>query len=165
MCGNKKVVNVVLNSNNALSGSTNNNATYNVDFSAILKDKTAYHLHFSYVGQANTLTIASKIPQIQINFVTETYLNRSSTLGAPSTFYIGSLRSAYFNGTLNCLYSSDFDNMPIYLANRPYNNTFTVQILTNDAIPVAWTDNAGTPVANAPYILTLSFQEIENNDD
>jgi hypothetical protein len=164
MCGKGKIINVVLNSNNALSGSTNNNASYNIDFSAILKDKMAYHLHWTYVGQANTLTIASKIPQVQVNFVTETYLNRSSTLGAPSTFHIGSLRSAYLNGTLNILYAGDNDNPPVYLANRPYNNTFNVQVLTNDATPVAWTDNAGTPVANNSYILTLSFQEIGNDD-
>ena len=164
MCGSKKVVNVILNSNNALAGSTNNNANYNVDWGAILKDKTAYRLHWTYVGQANTLTIASKLAQVQVNFVMENYLNKSSTLGAPSTFAIGVLRSAYLNNTLNVLYAGDNDNAPVYIANRPYNNIFNVQVLTNDATPVAWTDNAGVPVANAPYMLTLSFEEIGNNE-
>jgi hypothetical protein len=94
----------------------------------------------------------------------ENYLNKSSTLGSPSSFCIGVLRSAYLNGTLNVLYAGDNDNEPIYLANRPYNNIFNVQVLTNDATPVAWTDNAATPVANASYMLTLSFQEIENDE-
>jgi len=163
MCGSKKVVNVILNSNNKTSG-TNSNANYNIDWSAILKDKTAYRMHWTYVGQANTLTAASKLAQVQINFVMEQYLNRSSTLGAPSTFTIGVLRSAYLNGTINNLYAGDNDNTPIYLANRPYNNTFNVQVLTNDATPIEWLDNAGTPAVNNNYMLTLCFTEIDNDE-
>jgi hypothetical protein len=94
----------------------------------------------------------------------EQYLNRSSTLGAPSTFTIGVLRSAYLNGTINNLYAGDNDNTPIYLANRPYNNTFNVQVLTNDATPIEWLDNAGTPAVNNNYMLTLCFTEIDNDE-
>jgi hypothetical protein len=159
MC--KKVVNVILNSNNALSGSTNNNASYNIDWGSILKDKTSYRLHWTYVGQANTLTAASKLAQVKINFNMENYLNTSSVAGAPSTTTIGVLRSAYLNGTINNLYAGDNDNTPIYLANRPYNNIFTVQVHTNDATPVAWLDNAAAPVANGAYMLTLCFTEMD----
>lgn len=161
MCKNSKIVNVILNSNNALAGSTNNNANYNVDWGSILKDKTAYRLHWTYVGQANTLTAASKLAQVKVNFNMENYLNTSSVIGAPTTQTIGVLRSAYLNGALNVLYAGDNDNTPIYLANRPYNNIFNVQVLTNDATPVAWLDNAGVPVVNAAYMLTLSFTEMD----
>ena len=164
MCGSKKVVNVVLNSNNALAGSTNNNANFNVDWGAILKDKTAYELHFTYVGQTNTITSASKLAQVSLDFQTETYLNASSTYGAPTTTHLGTLRSFYLNGTTNYLFADDNNNPPVYLKNRPYNNTFNVRVLTNDATPVGWTDNAGVPVVNGNYILTLSFHEINNMD-
>ncbi len=36
MCGSNKIVNVILNSNNAIAGSTTNNATYNIDWSILL---------------------------------------------------------------------------------------------------------------------------------
>lgn len=159
MCGSKRIVNVVLNSNNALAGSTNNNANYNIDWGAILKDNTPYHLHWTYVGQPNTLVAASKLAVVQVNFGMEQYLNRTSTYGAPTTFTIGCLRSFYLNAAVNYLFADDNNNPPIYLQNRPYNNQFNVQVVTNDAAPIPWTDS--TPVANNNYILTLSFEELE----
>lgn len=155
-----KIVNVVLNSNNAVSGTTQD-AVYNVDWGAILKPNTPYRLHWCYVGQANTFTASTKLAQVQINFQMENYLNRSVSSGAPTTQFIGVLRSFYLNGTINYLHADDSFNPPIYLQNRPANNIFNVRILTNDATPVAWTDNAGTPVAPNAYILTLSFEEID----
>ena len=166
MCKSGKIVNVVLNSNNALTGSTNNNATYNIDWSAILKPRQAYKMHWCYVGQSNVITAASKIAQVQIDFQMEQYLGRSSTFGAPISLTIGCLRTFYVNGTINYLFADDNNNPPIYLKNRPGNNTFRVQVLTNDSPPVAWVDNtAVTPVANGNYILTLSFQEMDSGDD
>jgi hypothetical protein len=44
------------------------------------------------------------------------------------------------------------------------NNRFNVRILTNDATPAQWTDNAATPVANGAYILILSFQEMDSEE-
>lgn len=165
MCGSKRIVNVILNSNNAISGSTNSNANYFVDWSAILKLNTPYKLHFTYVGQSNVLTAASKLAQVQVNFLMENYFNKTNnTIGVPKTFTIGVLRSAYLNGTINNLYAGDNDNPPIYLENRPLNNNFNVSVLTNDATPVEWKDNAATPVVNNNYILTLSFQEMGNDE-
>ena len=157
----KKTVNVILNSNNALSGSTNNNATYNVDWSAILKDGKSYELHFTYVGQTNVITNASKLAQVAIDFNMENYLNISSTYGAPTTLHLGMLRSFYLNGTVNYLFADDNNNPPVFMQTRPYNNTFRVQVLTNDATPVGWKDNAGTPLVNGNYILTLCFVELD----
>ena len=171
MCG--KIVNVILNSNNAISGSTNSNANYFVDWSAILKLNTPYKLHFTYVGQSNVLTASSKLAQVQVNFLMENYFNKTNNVvGVPTTFTIGVLRSAFLNGTINSLYAGDNDNTKIYLPNRPLNNNFNVQILTNDATPVVWTDNKtlpGPPITNdfqppGAYILTLSFQEMESNE-
>jgi hypothetical protein len=164
MCSGKKIVNVVINSNNAISGSTNNNATYNIDWGSILKPRQAYKLHFTYTGQPNTFTSATKLAQIMIDFNLEQYTT-TSTSGAPTTMTIGCLRSIYLNGTTNYLFSDDINNPPIYLESRPQNNTFRVQVMTNDATPVPWTDNTGTPAVNGNYILILSFQEIGNGDE
>jgi hypothetical protein len=169
MCKSGKIVNVILNSNNALQTAvadvSNNNLTYNVDWGAILKPRQAYKMHWSYVGQANTITSASKIAQVQIDFQMEQYLGMSSTYGAPVSLTIGCLRTFYVNGTINYLFADDNNNPPIYLQTRPYNNTFRIRILTNDATPVRWVDNAAAPVANGSYILTLSFQEVDSEDD
>jgi hypothetical protein len=165
MCGkHNKIVNVVLNSNNAISGSTNNNASYSIDFGTILKPRTPYKLHFTYVGQPNTLIAISKLAQVQIDFNMEQY-SGGSVYGAPTTLTIGCLRSFYLNGTTNYLFCDDNNNTPVYLENRPSNNNFTVRVLTNDATPVLWTDNASTPVANNAYIMVLSFQEIDNGEE
>jgi len=156
----KKIVNVILNSNNALAGSSNNDATYNIDWGSILEPNKPYRLHFSYTGQPNTLTAASKLAVVMVDFQMKQYLNTSSTYGAPTTMTLGVLRSFYLNGTTNYLFSDDSNNPPVYITNRPGNNTFRVRIVTNDATPVAWLDNAGIPVANGNYILCLSFQEM-----
>ena len=162
MCGGK-IVNVVLNSNNALSGSTNNNATYSIDFGAILKPNKPYKLHWTYVGQANTITVASKIAQIMLSFNMEQY-SAGSIYGAPTTMIIGCLRTFYVNGTINYLFADDNNNPPIYLQNRPAPGRFNVQVLTNDTTPTGWLDNAGTPVVNGNYVMTLSFQEMDSPD-
>ena len=158
-----KIVNVVLNSNNKVSGA-NNNAVYFIDWGSILKERKSYKLHWTYVGQPNTLNASSKLAQVQVDFNLENYLNRDSQMGAPSTQTIGMLRSNYLNGTINYLFADDNNNPRIYLNTRPRNNTFRVQVLTNDATPVAWLDNAAIPVVNGNYILTLSFQEIDEEE-
>jgi hypothetical protein len=159
MCKEGKIVNVILNSNNALAGSANNDATYNIDWGSILEPNKPYRLHFSYVGQPNSLTAATKLAVIMVDFQMEQYLNSSSTYGAPTTMTLGVLRSFYLNGAVNYLFSDDNNNPPVYLQNRPGNNTFRVRVMTNDATPVAWVDSS-TTAPNNNYILTLSFQEI-----
>lgn len=158
-----KIVNVVLNSNNKVSG-TNNDAVYFVDWGAILQNRKKYKMHWTYVSQSNTITAATKVAQVQVDFQTNNYLNRSSTMGAPTTQTIGCLRTFYVNGTINYLFADDNNNPPIYLGSRPQNNTFRVQVLNNDATPTAWLDNAAVPVVNGNYMLTLSFQELDEED-
>jgi hypothetical protein len=161
-----KIVNVILNSNNALVTSatdvSNNSLEYSVDWSAILESNCTYRLQWCYTGQPNTLTAASKLAQVQIDFQMEQYLNQSSAYGAPTTYSIGCLRSSFLNGTINYLFADDSTNPAIYLKNRPYNNRFRVRVLTNDATPVVWTDNAAAPLANGGYILSLSFEKVDD---
>ena len=160
-----KITNVVLNSNNAVSGATNQ-ASYFIDWAAILDDRKAYRMHWVYVGGANTIT-GTKIAQVQVDFQTRQYLNRSSIMGAPTTPTIGCLRPYVFVGSSNTdyLFADDGNNPPVYLDSRPYNNNFTVSILDNAATPALWKDNAAVPVNPAAYILTLSFQEIDEYEE
>ena len=67
-----KIVNVVLNSNNKASG-TNNQATYYMDWSSILKDNTPYYLHFTYIGGANVIT-GTKLALVYADFNTSNKL-------------------------------------------------------------------------------------------
>jgi hypothetical protein len=156
-----KITNVILNSNNAVSGSANSNLTYYIDWGGILKTGQKYKLHWSYVGMPNTFTSATHLAQVLVDFNTENYLNRTSSTGSPTTQCIGVLRSFYLNQSLNYLHADDDNNPSTYLANRPMNNTFRVQILTNEAVPVPWLDNAATRQPPAPYMLILSFEEID----
>jgi hypothetical protein len=164
MCKSGKIINVILNSNNKISGGANNDATFYVDWSAILKDRTSYRVHFTYVGMPNTFTSATKLAQVQANFTMNTYLNQTSNNGAPTTLTLGVLRSFYLNGTINYLFADDNNNAPCYIPNRPLNNTISIRILTNDATPALWLDNATTPVVPNNWMLTLSFQEIDEDD-
>jgi hypothetical protein len=105
MCGDsKKIVNVILNSNNRISGS-NNAAEFFIDWSSILERDKKYQLHWTYVGQPNTFTIDASLALVYVDFQMENYLNRTSNYGAPSTQCIGSLRSFYLNGSINYLVS------------------------------------------------------------
>jgi hypothetical protein len=154
-------VNVIFNSNNKASG-TNNDAKFYIDWSAILKDRTAYKLHWTYVGMPNTFTIATKLAQVRCNFITKAYGNQAGNNGAQQTQAIGFLRTFYLNGTINYLFADDGNNPDIYMESRPMDNNVNIQIYNTDATPTAWTDSAGTPVVPNNWVLTLSFTEVEN---
>jgi len=158
-----KIVNVVLNSNNKITGSVNNQAQYYVDWGAILQNNKKYKMHFTYMGQANTLTgtkIATVFSDIQTNS------NVTTGNGAMSTQFMGYLKIQQYAPNINTNYltAEDNTNVPLYLCNRPMNNLFTITINDNAATPVLFLDNAVVPVVNAAYIMVLSFQEIEDYD-
>lgn len=165
----KKTINVILNSNNKLSGGTNNRAQYFIDWGAILENNVKYKMHWTYVGQVNTYATTAntlKTAQVNIDFGMENFLNRTSSYGAPTTQCIGMLRPFYLGTATMYLYADDNNNPAVYLPYRPQNNTFTVSIFNNDATPALWTDNA-TPTAQPPgnYMLVLSFQELDTEED
>jgi len=155
-----KTVNVVLNSNNKFSGSATTDLTYFIDFASILKPNVPYQLHWTYVGMPNSFGAATPLAVVNVDFMMEQYLNRSSTNGSPTTYTIGVLRSFYLSSTINYLFADDNNNHPIYLPNRPLSNYINVRIVSNTATPVPWADSASA--APNAYILTLSFTEIEH---
>lgn len=162
-----EIVNVYLNSNNKISG-TNNEAVYNIDWSAILKNNTAYKLHFTYIGGVNLFTAAmtNKIPVVYADFQTSS--NRTTSVnGAMTTQILGYLKIQQIAPNVNGSYltAEDNTNVPMYLSSRPTNNRFTISIYDNQASPSLYLDTA-TPTAAPPanYIMVLSFQEISEDE-
>lgn len=160
-----KIVNVVLNSNNKVSG-TNNQATYYMDWSAILKNNTPYYLHFTYIGGRNVCD-GQKLATVYVDFNTSSNKQNSSTsFGASSTQMLGYLKIQQLapNNNFNYLTAEDNTNCRLYLESRPLNNNFTVTIFDNAAPPTLFTDASGNAVP-ANYILILSFQEANEKDE
>ena len=160
-----KIVNVVLNSNNKFSG-TNNQATYNIDWGAILKDNTPYKLHYTYIGGSNVLTGAN-LALVYADFITSNKLNNSTQNGASSTQCLGFLKPIVFVGSTGTGYlqAEDNTNVPTFLSSRPNNNIFTITINDNASTPALYKDNTtGTPVVNANYVMMLSFRELDSNE-
>jgi hypothetical protein len=168
-----KIVNVVLNSNNKASG-TNNQATYYMDWSSILKDNTQYYLHFTYMGCANTIT-GTKLALVYADFQTSNKLNSATQNGASSTQFLGCLKSIVLvGGTSNTGYLQAEDNtiVPTFLESRPTNNQFTITVLDNASPPALYLDNtpvavgppATQPVPNGNYVRVLSFREVTEDD-
>ena len=91
-----KIVNVILNSNNKQSGSTNNQATYYIDWASILKDNTPYQLHFAYIGQKNTID-GSNLALVYADFNTSNKLNTATANGAMTSQMIGFLKLYWLN--------------------------------------------------------------------
>jgi hypothetical protein len=152
----KKSFKVIFNSNNKVAGSTNTNANYYIDWSAILKDNQEYTMTWSYEGQANTFTEATKIATVNVNFFANIFMANGSFInGAINSQNIGVL----VQGT-DGLYGDINFNTPIHFNSRPNNNNVNIQILNNDNPPTDWVDDAAIPVEPNNYILILNFSEI-----
>lgn len=162
--GKEKIVNVILNSNNKTSGTTQQ-AFYTVDWSAILKNHTSYYLHFTYIGGANTIT-GTRIPTVYADFQTSNIQNTSTSYGAQTSQMLGYIMPTVLQGASSTSYLQSLDNtnVPTFLENRPMNNNFCISIYDNASPPALFLDNAGTPANPAPYILVLSFREVSEDD-
>lgn len=156
-----KITNVMVNSMNALNRASaeSNNFNYYIDWSIILKDNQKYNLTWSYNGTQNFIN-STDFPYLVSNFYQfENYI--TGTNGATSSGYLGTLKfnMIYPNANIGNFKASIQDNSPIYLNNRPLNNNFTIQCLSN-SYPDLYLDNyytvAGTGTATqSGYVLTI----------
>jgi hypothetical protein len=163
---NSKIVNVVLNSNNAITGSTTQSANYFMNWGAILEDNTPYYLHFTYIGGKNIID-GTNLATVYANFNTSNKFNTSSTQSASSTTMLGFLKPIVFVGSSSSGYlqAEDNTNVPTYLSSRPQNNTFNISIFDNAATPALYKDQTPTTPANpAAYIIVLSFRKVNEDD-
>lgn len=162
--GKNKIVNVILNSNNKTAGTTQE-AHYTVDWGTILKNNTAYYLHFTYIGGNNSIT-GSRIATLYADFNTSNIQNGATSYGAQTSQMLGFVMPTVLvsNGVNSTSYLQALDNtnVPTYLENRPNNNNFKITIYDNNVPPVLFQDN--TPAPPAPYILVMSFREVSEDD-
>ena len=152
----KKSFKVIFNSNNKVAGSTNTNANYYIDWSAILKDNQEYTMTWSYEGQENSFTAATKIATVNINLYDNIFF-------ANGTFINGAITSQNIGVLVQNqggLYGDINFNTPIHFNSRPNNNNVNIQILNNDNPPIDWVDDAAPQVGPNNYILILTFSEI-----
>ena len=158
-----KVVNVILSSTNVLSGNTQQ-ANYFVDWASILKDNKKYILHFTYLGGTNTY-LGTKLAILYADLQTSNV--KAHNGGAYSSQILGFLKPIVLVGASNYAYlqAEDNTNTPTYLTHRPTNNNFTISIYDNAANPSLFLDNAAIPAIPAPYVLTLSFREVDEEDN
>lgn len=155
-----KVVNVILNSINRVSGNTSV-ANYTIDWGSILKNNQAYTLSFTYIGGINVVN-GAKIACLYADLETSNKQNSATSFGASSSQMLGFLKPSQFapNQNTNYLHAETNTNISSYLEGRPRNNNFTISILDNATTPIPFTDS--TPSNPAPYILVLSFREVDS---
>jgi len=147
-----KSYNVVFNSE--MSTLTTVGETFNIDWGFL--PNGPYKVSFCFNSAIATLTNAT-IAAIYVDLgqgrTTKMACNNSSTAVGYRNNFLGSL---FYSGTgaSNYLYADMHTNAPIYLENRPTNNTVFIQIHTNSIDQM--TNYAPVPGA---YILTINFEE------
>jgi len=161
----KRVIQVICNSANAMSGSTTTNATFMVDWNAILEPQTPYHVHFTYLGGVNTYvngtTTATNPALLWANFNTLSYIvpklsSFTSTNGSPvSSGFLGVLEPEVVDRTTRSCFlrASTETNNAVWMERRPLNNMFNIKILDTDYN--TWVDQSGNALAN--WVLNLHF--------
>ncbi len=155
----KKIYNVILNSNNKITG-TNSNANFNIDWSAVLPNGQ-YYLHLNYMGSANIYT-GTRNAYVQISGL-NTRVHTSGN-GAPTSQYLGMLKPIILvGGTTNTAYlqAEDNTNAPLFLEDRPLSNNVNIQIMDNFGLE--FRDNAVAGAGTATFVassntLTIATQ-------
>ena len=152
------IYNVILNSENRCNINATDsigNCEFFFDWSVLPQGK--YKMTFSFISSRVNQTTIDHIPIL------------TAGLGQNTNFYADYLRiSAITTNTIGVLvpyvvsansylYADKNINHPIIL-NRPANNTFNVNILTNDNTNDVWVDNDNTQMQS--YVLTLSFEQL-----
>jgi hypothetical protein len=131
-----KIHNVILNAINATnyitSNANNNNLSYNIDWSAILPNNKKYLLTFAYNASTNYIN-GYRFPYLYTNIIGSNVHNATSVGGAPVLPLLGTLEISMinYNSNFGSYTASPSDNPPVYLSNRPVNNTLNVQLLDN----------------------------------
>ena len=138
--------NIILNSQNKLAGTTNNDTKFLFDWTFIPDNE--YKLTFSFNGSSANST--SAIPSVHIDLgQTNTYSNSSTIIMANNSLSIGTLTN-----TGLILSANQVSNGCIYLSHRPTNSIFSVRILDPSGVPLL--DNGASIMNN--YILTLHLE-------
>jgi hypothetical protein len=139
---------VVLNSTKYISRDNRSSISYGIDWSFIPEGK--YSLSWKFTSKAVT---TSKLLLLEANFGTSvnSYTAGANTY-AQTNQYLGVITNSYA-GNAGGLFKSDYsDNPPLYMASKPSNNIFTINIYDNDLVLYDIT---------VDYVLVLNFKKIE----
>ena len=157
---------VVLNTlNSTLETIANDtwNKSYYIDWSARMPEGK-YKLSFTFISEGNTISNFATIPIVYSDIVSSS----SNSILPQSTVYqntniLGTLYpTSIHTPTDKCCFRADLTSNPsIYLNNRPFNNTFNIQIYNNSNPPLSYLDEATTPAQIGLYVLILSFELLE----
>lgn len=151
------IYSVVLNSNLKSSG-TVANANYYFDWSVL--PNTKYKVSGCFTSSAVNETSILDIAMLEVQLgQSKVFKSNATQTRASSTNCIGFLL-ANSTTTSSFLYGDITTIPPTFLYNRPNTNDFNVKILTNDAIPIEWTDAVGLAITE--YILILTFETIDD---
>ena len=155
-----KIYNVIVNYSYALSGSTTNNANYNIDWGAFLPDDKPLKLTFSYKSSTNYIN-GYRTPYLLSNTLQGLVNSAGQSSGAPTAPILGTLNISMINFSNNfgSYTSTPSDNPPVYLPTRPRNNNLNIQLYDNiNNLPFIdnyWTV-AGTGTATqSGFVLTI----------
>lgn len=154
----RKCIQIICHSTKALSGSTNNNATFNIDWGALLENNKPYYVSFTYQGGRNEYN-GNKPASVQVNFSTNSFFPTAGVRALPEYSILGLLHPFPIvpNNNVVQLYADTETNSPCYLEHRPISNMLNIKILSSYS--VLWTDNATTPAVPANWTIFLTFKE------
>ena len=148
-----KIYNVILESNVG-TGAGNYGRTYYIDWSIL--PQGAYKVSFNF-NSAVVITVNNIIANIfcDLGQGQNTIIANGQTGSVYRQNYLGTL---YWTGTgaNNALYAHITSNPPIYLTQRPMNNTVFIEIHTNSA---PFETNYAAPDVGQ-YTMVLSFELI-----
>lgn len=147
------VYNVLLNSRNAVSGTTSL-SNYYFNWGSVLPEGS-YLLRWGFTSSSVDTTV-SKIAVISVNLgQSSVYTASSLSVSASTTNIIGSAIPNE-SATTSFLYGDSNTNNIIHLGNAPSVNEFTVEI--RDLNGALWNDSAGLAIPE--YLLALNFEKI-----
>ena len=139
------------------------NKSYYIDWSSRMPEGK-YRLSFTFISEGNTVNSFATIPVVYTNIVSSSSNSiLPQALVYQNTNILGVLYpTSIHTPTDICYFRADLtSNPPIYLNNRPFDNTFNVQIFNNSSPPLSYLDQAAVPVNIGIYMLILHFELLE----
>lgn len=141
------IYNIVLNSNNYVSGTNSSNFSYSFDWSNIPEGEYEMTFNFNASATATDKVLVVVCPDLG---VASNVFTTTSTTASKFNNVIGVIYSTTGTGDYDYITSSTH-NPPVYLRTRPYSNNFTIYLYD--------TDGALTNIA-VDYILILSLKKL-----
>ena len=142
----------------ALTGKTTQNATFMIDWNAILKPNTPYYVNYTMMGGLQAYD-GTKPAYVQTNLNLTSYRG-GIEMRAQTDNTLGIIQPLLERPTgSNCLFYDDItSNYNSYMERRPNNNFLNIRIV--DGLGNAWT----TPASAAPdgWVIELHFTEAIN---